>query len=326
MTLKQTLEVFELLDSALVNGAAVRDFLLSRGAGADEVTVVRVEGTGAARGAGGGGRPGTDFVKVVIPGTCGRLARGQAPTLGVVGRLGGVGARPEVTGIVSDGDGAVAALAVAAKLLDMRRAGDSLPGDVIVATHICPDAPTEPHDPVPFMGSPVDIRTMNEHEVSPEMDAILSIDATKGNRVVNHRGFAISATVKEGWILRVSEDLLEVMATATGEPPRVFPLTMQDITPYGNGVHHLNSILQPAVATAAPVVGVAVTAVTAVPGCASGASHETDVAGAVRFVVEVAKRFTAGRLSFFCPEEFGRLVRLYGSMRHLQGLGEGSRE
>ena len=34
----------------------------------------------------------------------------------------------------------------------------------------------------------------------------------------------------------------------------VFPLTVQDITPYGNGLYHLNSILQPSTATNAPVV------------------------------------------------------------------------
>ena len=36
-----------------------------------------------------------------------------------------------------------------------------------MATHICPHAPTRPHDPVPFMDSPVDIATMNEYEVDP---------------------------------------------------------------------------------------------------------------------------------------------------------------
>ena len=34
----------------------------------------------------------TDFVRVVIPGSRGKQAGGTAPTLGVVGRLGGVGA------------------------------------------------------------------------------------------------------------------------------------------------------------------------------------------------------------------------------------------
>ncbi|WP_254171499.1 DUF1177 family protein, partial [Clostridioides difficile] len=45
----------------------------------------------------------------------------DAPTLGILGRLGGIGARPEVIGFVSDGDGALVAIAVAAKLLDYKR-------------------------------------------------------------------------------------------------------------------------------------------------------------------------------------------------------------
>lgn len=337
MTLKQTLQVCEILDSARVTGAAVREFLQSRGAGKGEVTVTTVAGDAGSTDLGS-----TDFVTVVIPGLRGKQSGGRAsvagsvadapgrgapapgaiaPTIGVVGRLGGVGARPDAVGLVSDADGAIVALAVAAKLLDMRRAGDRLAGDVIVSTHVCPSAPTEPHDPVPFMGSPVDMATMNRHEVSPEMDAILSVDATKGNRIANFRGFAITPTVKEGWILRVSEDLIDLMAITTGEPPRVLPITMQDITPYGNGVYHLNSILQPACATTAPVVGVALTAVTAVPGCAGGANHEVDLAEAARFVVEVAKGFTAGRTSFHDPDELEQLKCLYGEMKHLQTMG-----
>ena len=45
----------------------------------------------------------TDFVSVLIKGTAGRSAGGSAPTLGIVGRLGGLGARPDITGFVSDG-------------------------------------------------------------------------------------------------------------------------------------------------------------------------------------------------------------------------------
>jgi len=311
VTLRETLDVFTLLDSAAVTGEEVLAFLRRQGARDDELEMRTVKGEKGT----------TDFIKIVIPGLQGRRAGGSAPTLGVIGRLGGIGARPEVVGMVSDADGAVAALTVASKLLRMRSSGDRLAGDVIVATHICTQAPTEPHDPVPFMGSPVDIRTMNEYEVSPEMEAILSIDATKGNRIINTRGFAISPTVKEGWILRVAEDLLDLMAVTTGEPPKVFPITMQDITPYGNGVYHLNSILQPAVATRAPVVGVAITSVTPVPGCASGANHEVDIAEAVRFVIETAKAFTAGKIAFYDPDEFERLVDLYGSMAKLQTLG-----
>ena len=181
--------------------------------------------------------------------------------------------------------------------------------------------PTAPHKPVPFMGSPVNMAQVNQEEVSPELDAILSVDTTKGNRIINTRGFAISPTVKDGYILRVSEDLLDIMKITTGKLPQVFALTMQDITPYGNQIYHVNSILQPSTATSAPVVGVAVTAETMVPGCATGASHFSDVEEAARFMLETAKAFGRGECKFYDEEEFSRLEMLYGSMKHLQTQG-----
>ena len=311
MALKQVIEIYELLDSGTVTGEQVASLLKSRGLQNVEVRTIR------------GGKGKTDSIKIFIPGSKGKVSGGRSPTLGVIGRLGGVGARPEVIGLVSDADGAVTALSVALRLADMRQRGDTLPGDVVVATHVCPDAPTQPHEPVPFMGSPVDMKSLNEHEVDPRMEAILSIDTTKGNRVINQRGFAISPTVKEGYILRVSEDLLRIMEITTGKRPCVFAVTTQDITPYGNDLFHLNSILQPCVASNAPVVGIAITAETMVPGCATGASHEVDIEEAVRFVIEVAKSFGTGQGRFYDEEEFKRIVGLYGSMNHLQTLGRG---
>jgi len=309
--LKQVLEIHDLLDRATVTGVEVAAFLQENGV--SRVTVETVRGE----------KGSTDFVQVVLPGSNGRSLGGSAPTLGIIGRLGGIGARPERLGLVSDADGAITALACALKLALMARHGDLLPGDVIIATHICPHAPTQPHDPVPFMGSPVDIAIMNRYEVSPAMEAILSVDTTKGNRVINQRGFAISPTVKEGWIMRPSDDLLTIMERVTGRLPVVFPLSMSDITPYGNGLHHLNSIMQPAVATTAPVVGVAITTEVPVPGCGTGASHEVDIELAARFCLEVAKEFGAGRCRFYDAQEFARMVELYGPMSHLQTMGKG---
>jgi len=310
MSLKYTMEVLELLDDASVNGeAVVRLFEGKKYVEASYTTVTGENGS-------------TDFVKILIKGTNGKSSGGNAPTLGVVGRLGGLGARPNRIGFVSDGDGAAASVTIALKLAIMSEKGDRLPGDVYVTTHICPDAPTRPHEPVDFMDSPVDILTMNRYEVVPEMDAVLSIDTTKGNKVINHRGIAISPTVKSGYILKFNDDLLRIMEMTTGDSPVTFAVTTQDITPYGNGVYHLNSILQPAVATDAPVVGVAITAKTAVPGCGTGASHEVDIAQAVRFCIEVAKEYTQGNFEFYDKEEYERLVKLYGSMKHLQTLGD----
>lgn len=304
--LRQVLDIIELLDRSDVNGEMVKDLLVSRGL--SQVNVTHITGDAGS----------TDFIKIRIPGSSGRSSGGSAPTIGILGRLGGIGARPERIGLVSDADGAVAAVSCALKLADMERAGDRLPGDVILATHICPDAPTQPHEPVPFMGSPVDVRTMNDHEVDEEMEAILSVDTTKGNRIINHRGFAITPTVKEGWILRTSEDLLSIMEWSTGRLPAVVPITMQDITPYGNDVFHINSIMQPCTATAAPVVGVAITAEAPVPGCGTGGSREVDIEEAARFCLEAAKAWGQGSCAFYDIDEFERLNSLYGSMTVLQ--------
>lgn len=309
MILKQVLEIHDLIDRADASGEKVKALFEKRGA--KGVTVVQISGKEGS----------TDFIKIVIPGRKGKCNGGDAPTLGVIGRLGGLGARPKVTGYVSDGDGAVAALSAALKLTDMQNFGDILEGDVIVTTHICPNAPTEEHYPVPFMGSPVDMDQMNEAEVLSEMDAILSIDTTKGNEIINCRGFAISPTVKSGYILPVSYDLLQIMKRVTGRVPNVFALSIQDITPYSNKLSHLNSILQPAVATSAPVVGVAITTEIAVAGCATGASHAVDIEMAGRFAVEVAKDYSEGKCSFFDQQNFQKLIELYGECTHFQTPG-----
>ncbi|MHC1771463.1 MAG: DUF1177 domain-containing protein [Flexilinea sp.] len=306
MVLKQYIEVYDLLDSADANGDTVSSLFRAHGVG--HADVVHLKGKSGE----------TDFVRIVIPGTSGKNTGGVAPTLGIVGRLGGLGARPDYIGFVSDGDGALGALSAGLKIADMARNGDNLPGDVVVCTNICPNAPVIDHEPTKLMGAPFNDADINYLETEYPVDAVLSLDTTKGNRIINRRGFAISCTVKDGYILRVSDSLLDIMMRVTGEHPVVFPLSMQDITPYGNGIYHLNSILQPSIMTHAPVVGVAITSAVPVAGCATGATQWVDVELAARFLVEVAKDFTAGRCSFYNQEEFGRLQELYGSMKHLQ--------
>ena len=311
MLYKQLIELFDILDSASASGVQVVEYFRSIVPDC-QVETYPLEGP----------KGHTDMVRILIPGRNGKSKGGSAKTMGILGRLGGLGARPEQLGFVSDGDGALTALAVAAKLLDMQKKGDFLEGDVFISTHVCPDAPTTPHEPVPFMNSPVETWQVNKEEVTDDLDAVLVVDTTKGNRIINHRGFAISPTVKEGYILRVSEDLLDVMISTTGRLPHVFALSQQDITPYGNGLYHLNSILQPATATKAPVVGVAVTTETTVAGCATGATHLEDLEDAGRFMLEAAKAFGNGLCSFYDEEEFGRIQKLYGSMEHFQTLGK----
>lgn len=309
MSLKHTMEMIELLDDPSINGKKIIDLFVDiPNCDASYKMVQGDKGT-------------TDFIKILIKGSDGRSSGGNAPSLGIIGQLGGIGARPHRMGFVSDGDGAVTALAIAQKLAAMNKKQDILKGDVYITTHICPHAPTIPHEPVEFMGSPVDMATMNKYQVLPEMDAILSIDTTKGNNVFNHKGIAISPTVKSGYILKFSHDLIRLLEITTGDLPTTFTVTTQDITPYGNGLFHINSILQPATATDAPVVGVAITTNSIVPGSSTGASHEIDIAQAVRFSVECAKEFTNEKVHFYDTDEFNRIEKLYGSMKHLQTSG-----
>ncbi|MGH8916299.1 MAG: DUF1177 domain-containing protein [Acidimicrobiia bacterium] len=309
MALNQVLTAMRLLDGP-VKGDRVAEELEKVGVEVSIETVIEQSGS-------------TDFLLAKVSGDRGRSVGGDSPTLGIVGRLGGIGARPGVAGLVSDGDGAVAAIAVALKLGQRASQGDPPAADVVIATHICPNAPTEPHEPVPFMGSPVEMATMNRLEVSDEMEAVLVIDTTKGNRIINWKGIAITPTVLQGWVLPVAPDLLDVYEHVCGIAPRVLPVSTYDITPYGNGLYHVNSILQPAVATGVPVVGVAITAETAVPGSAANSSHPSDIALAASFCLESAARFAADRLTLYDPDMFAVALERYGSMSQLQTIGSG---
>ncbi|MDK2968754.1 DUF1177 family protein, partial [Lacrimispora sp.] len=140
MLMKQLIEVYDLLDSSYASGKQVERYLKGIRSDAD-VEVYTLEGP----------KGKTDMVKVRIPGTKGKSKGMDAPTIGLLGRLGGLGARPERIGFVSDGDGALIAISLAAKILDMQNKGDFLEGDVFISTHVCPDAPTREHHPVPFM-------------------------------------------------------------------------------------------------------------------------------------------------------------------------------
>jgi hypothetical protein len=300
--MKQVLEVLDIMDDSRVHGRDIKNYLQEYGV--SECDIVTLKGE----------KGKTDVLKILIPGTDGKSGGGKSPTLGIIGQLGGIGARPDVQGMVSDADGAVIAVAAAAKLAQSSQRGDNVPGDVVLTTHISPDAPILPHDPVPFMISPVPIMDVLRECVDSRMDALISVDATKGNRVIKKAGFAITATVKNGWVLRVSDDFVNIYERVTGEVVAVVPITMQDITPYGNNVYHINSIMQPWVMTEAPVLGLATTASVPVPGSGSGANYPIVLESATRFCIEVARNYTIGKCRFYDENEYHILLKRYGDM------------
>lgn len=117
MSLKHVMELYEVMDSMYVNGEVIKEYLHNINPAAD-VVVKTIKGENGS----------TDFVRVLVKGKNGKSSGGHAPTLGIIGRLGGIGARPEMTGFVSDGDGALACMAGAAKAIDMALKGDQLEG------------------------------------------------------------------------------------------------------------------------------------------------------------------------------------------------------
>ncbi len=301
---KQISEVCDLLDDPNISGDKLEKMLRDRGA--DYVSLRTLEDD----------KGSTDFLKVVIKGM-----NDKAPKIGIIGRLGGVGARPYQLGLVSDADGAIVALSCAFKLCEMKKRGDVLAGDAIITTHVTPKAPVRPHKPVPMMESPVDIFKLLKLEVDPEMDGILSIDATKANRVIKSLDIAITPTIKEGWILKVSDDLLDIYSWVTGHEPYVVPITMQDVIPFSTPVYHINSIIQPWIYTEAPVVGVAITAKSVIPGSATGVTDIYALDKACRFVIEVAKGFTENRIKLYDEEEYKKIREIHGDIGEILRRG-----
>lgn len=324
MSLMETMAVYETLDSAYVNGQTIVSMFKMYEKWGVRATFTTVqdeppEDTTKT----------TDFVSILIPGSNGKSSGGSSRTLGIIGRCGAIGAQPTRIGMVSDADGPIGALATALKLAKMKVTGCHLPGDVVVNTHIATDVSLTYNDGVPFMGMPVSSETMNQYEVSGDMDAILSMDASKGNSIIKQRGFAISPTAMQGYILRMAPDLVGIMESTTGRPAVTLPISIQDITPYDNGLYHFNSIMQPHIATKAPVVGVAIIAQSVVGGSDSSANHEVDLAEAVRFCVEVGKRFTTASQDnpgeFYDAKEWKTIQGMYPDLTVFQTMGNTTR-
>ncbi len=310
MTFKSAMKIYDLLDSAYADGKAVTELFLQEGA--QEAKWERLQGEAGF----------TDVVRIVLKGKNGRLSGGPAPTLDLSGSLVGIGARPATIGLIGDGDGALVTLASGLKFLDMARKGDGLEGDIVILLNITAHCTNHGNEPIADIFCPVNFWEMKSKFIDQSADAILDVNVTRSSKVINKKGFAITPTVKEGWLLRVSDDALRIMEQVTGEMPGVLPLTMQDLTPTRNGVRHINDIGALPEGTKSPCIGVALTSALAVNECGSGMTNLAELDCAIRFCVEVAKEFGRGKFSFYDPEEFQKLVQLYGPMNHLQTFGK----
>ncbi len=254
----------------------------------------------------------SDFIRILIPGVSGKTYGMSSPTIGVVGRLSGIKMENLPLSLVSDADGAIAAIALALRLAALHGSNEGPLGDVIITTQIALQSSAKIHLPAALTSSPIDTRVACMHEVDPDMDAVISIAVCRATRWVNADGIAVTPTVKDGYILPPCDSLLNILETVTGRLPVVFPLTTYDITPIDNGLYHVNSIIQPSLATGSPVIGVALTSVNLVPGITLRHNDLSDVGLATRFTLEVVFGFTSGSLQFYDAQELRQAKAKYG--------------
>lgn len=262
----------------------------------------------------------TEVLRWTLPGSAGHANGGTAPTLAIVGRLGGTGVRPHKEGTVSDSDGAVIAVATALKLVRAIEYGEPTHGDVIIVTHICPDAPTRDHPVRGQMDSPVPIDELLSRFESPnQAAALISVDTTRSHYLLNHSGLAITPTLINGVLMRISDDLMNLLAEVTSEPPVALPITMQDITPMSSGLFRINSIMQPGNYFHGPMIGLASVSRHPIRGTTTGANRPENLETGARFCVEAARRFGCNSLLFVDDDQYQKFTSLYGDLSFLVG-------
>lgn len=303
--LREVLDVIDLLDDPR---SGVDEFLELLGPGDHEVTREAFKNELGS----------TEFVKILFKGKAGKSSGGDAPTLGIIGSNGGLRLPGDRSGLVSDADGCIVGLSCALRLARMARRQQQLKGDVIVSTHICQQAHPIPHDPYPFVMSPIPSSEKHPKMLDERMDAVLTPETCKGNKLVTADSFAVSPPVKEGYILRPHQSILHIVEMVTGKNPVIFPITMQDITPFESGVHHVCGMVIPSVFGTAPVIGVPISMNQPVLPAATGVQQAVALDFAGRFCIEVAVSFGLGECQFYHESDFEAFIKAYGSIRHWQ--------
>ena len=305
--LREIFDVLDFLDDAR-NGAEPFVELLPTGPQTIEITPFESDlGT-------------TDFIKILFPGTSGKASGGKAPTTGIIGSNGGLRLPGPYPGLASDADGCIVGLATALRLARLRNRGQQPAGDILVSTHICQQARPVPHDPYPFVMSPLPSSEKHPRLVDARMDAILTPETCKSNKMLSHLGFAVTPPVREGFILRPHASILHIMEMVTGKAPVVFPITMQDVTPYELGVHHICGMVLPSIFSTAPVIGVPLVTASQTHPAATGTQQPMVLESTARFCLEVAIALGNGDCEFYYASDFEGMVESFGAMRGWQRI------
>ena len=251
------------------------------------------------------------FDEVVVEGVpvIKALYEGGGRRVEILGRLGAI--QTGEKGLVSDADGAVVSLTTLLELLNLREKGIELKLDVSFATNLSTTARLIPHSPFKFMVPPVGLDEALKVEVDPQATTVLSIDSTKGNRLAKYDDFALTHVIKDGYILKLSDEVLDIYNRVTEHEVYMVPLTSGDLTPLDVNVYHISTLISPWLYTSAPVVGLATVSPRAIPGYETGVMNLNMLEHASRFCLEFLKYMEKGG-SVYNEEELRELERRFG--------------
>jgi hypothetical protein len=230
------------------------------------------------------------------------------PGLMVIGQGGEVNKTGSYN-LVSDSDGIVCALDVAARLLEMKKAGSYFNRNATIATHI------RTADGDMQMNDDLDVLISQTQTSGRVFDGILTVRSVKSNSLTSFRGFCITPTIKEGWILPMSGDLFKLAGETSGEVPKMLSITMYDIMRGSNNASpRINNLLTPNITTDRPVVGIGIATQTKSPEFRANASHFSDIEEASRFIIEAILAFDKDELKLYDSEMFTRAKTRYSSI------------
>lgn len=228
----------------------------------------------------------------------------------VLGRLGAI-QMSQFKGLVSDADGAIIALTVLAELKRLEEKGIKLNLDVSFVTNVALNAKLIPHKPFDFMVPEVGLDDALKEEVDPKASFIISIDSTKGNRLAKFDDFALTHVVLNGYILRVSDEVVDIYNRVTGHEVYLVSLTTGDLTPLDFNVYHISTLISPWLYTTSPVLGIATVSKQMVPGYATGVMDLNMLERASRFIIELLKHIGLGG-KVYDEREYEELVKKLG--------------
>ncbi|BFI75933.1 DUF1177 domain-containing protein [Sulfurisphaera ohwakuensis] len=227
------------------------------------------------------------YIKVLYKG-------GGKDKIEILGRLGAIQMVGTNKGLVSDADGAIITLTTLFELLDLMDKGVAFNIDILFVTNLATKAKLIPHKPFDFMVPLMGLDDALKIEVDPTASFILSIDSTKGNRLAKYNDFALTHVVKDGYILKLHDNVIDIYNRVTEHEIYMVPLTTGDLTPLDYNVYHISTLISPWLYTSSPVVGLATVSKQVIPGYETGVQNLTMFEHASRFCVELIKYLEKG--------------------------------